>query len=372
VVATSVRKSIMAWIDENPNDFVELYTKDEPISYHAEKIFDIVISTPDFNNRRETLWPLAMALVLLCPDTLTLAVHAILHDLRSRKEYGFARISKKIVLLDNVRQSARIEALCETAAICMTDFAKSVFLFPRDTQPELLRYVTANEKELNNLVFETTSKMYRNNRDRSRLSQLVFDRLVAVYRADPKEFGDVIVNKAYHPTANTYLTFNMARFCREHFRRTQAKLKPDDFSELYQVVAPRIRQQLQHILQTFVPTSPASPDRSSVSKGATPVDKADLIVEMLRNYVTNIDCALIGTKLDDKLNSSEDQMVYDETAVLDYIIEESVACKHMEIAEAGADLVEVLYAPENTWRWIEYAKANPYEGHLFWQYTYYH
>lgn len=371
MAAVSVRKAIMAWIDENPNDFVQLYAKENPISYHAEKIFDVVVSTPDINNRRETLWPLAMSLVLLCPETLNLAVHAILLDLRSRKENSYARISKKIVFLDSVRQCTRIEAFSETAAICMTDFAKSVFLFPRDTQSELLRYAAANEKELNNIVFETTSKIYKNNRDRSRLSQLVLDRLIAVYRADPKEFGDVIANKAYHSTANTYLTFNVARFCREYSRRTQTKLKPDDFSGLYRVVAPTIRRQLRHFLQTFVPASPASPDRSSTSKGATPVDKADLIIEMLRNYGTIIDSALVGTKLDEKLNSSDDQMVYDETAILDYIIEESVSSKHMEISDAGADLVELLYAPENAWRWTEYAKANPYEGQLFWQYTYY-
>ena len=75
--------------------------------------------------------------------------------------------------------------------------------------------------------------------------------------------------------------------------------------------------------------------------------------------MANIEVALAGTKLDNKIENFNDNQVYAETEILDYIIE-----------EAGADFVELLYAPENAWRWSEYAKSNPDEGHLFWQYTY--
>lgn len=369
VVAVSLRKAIMAWIDENPDDFIKIYSQNEQISFHAEKIFEVVFSIPDINNRKETLWPLAMSLSLLCPETLGLAIHAILTDSRNRKDYSLPRISKKVVFLDNIRQCARIDALSEISAICMTDLAKAIYLFPKDQQVELIRYVSASEKEMNMLILDPTSRIYKNNRDRTRLSQLVLDKLIAIYRSDRKEFNDIITNKAYHASSNTYVTFNMARFCREYSRRTQVKLKPDDFGELYSVVAPRIRRQLQNIFQTYSPASPASPERQP-TKGATPVDKADLIVEILRNYIANIDCALAGTKLDDKFLSNDDQKAYVETEILDYIIEESVASRHPDIAEAGADFVELIYAPENAWRWTEYTKANPDEGHFFWQYTY--
>jgi hypothetical protein len=358
----------MAWVYENPEEFVDLYSKDEKISYHAEKLFDIVLGSPDMNNRRETLWPLAMSLLVLCPENLSTAIHAIISDSRNRKEYTVPRISKKVVFLDNVRQCTRIDALSEIAAICITDLAKAVHLFPRDQQPEMQRYVAANEKEITTLILDPSSRLYKNNKDRSRLSQLVLDKLIAIYRSDPKEFNDIVTNKAYISSSNTYITFNMARFCREYSGRTRIKLKSDEFEDLYRAVAPRIRRQLQYLLQNFTPTSPASPDRQP-AKGAPPVDKADLIIEILRNYCSNIDCALAGTKLD-KLQSDDDKNVYVETAILDYVIEESVASKHPEIAEAGADLVELIYAPENAWRWAGYARANPDEGHFFWQYTY--
>ena len=359
----------MAWIDENPEEFVKLYSVDEKVSYHAEKLFDIIMGSSDMNNRRETLWPLAMSLMLLCPENLSAAVHAIISDSRNRKEYTGQRISKKVVFLDNVRQCTRIDALSEISAICITDFAKAAYLFPRDPHSEIQRYIAANEKEVTTLILDPSSRLYKNNRDRSRLSQLVLDKLIAIYRADPKEFNDIVANKAYNSSANTYITFNMARFCREYSRRTHIKLKSNDFGDLYRVIARRIRRQLQYLLQAFIPASPTSPDRQP-AKGAPPVDKADLIIEILRDYCSNIDCALVGTKLDDKLQSDDDQQVLAETAILDYIIEESVASKHPEIAEAGADLVELIYAPENAWRWVEYARANPDEGHFFWQYTY--
>ena len=370
VVAISLRKAIMAWIDENPDDFLKVYSQNEAISFQAEKIFDVIVNVPDINSRKETLWPLAMSIALLCPETLGLAIHAILTDSRNRKDYSLPRISKKVVFLDNVRQCARIDALSEISAICMTDFAKVVYLFPKDEQVELVHYATANEKEMNMLILDPSSRLYKNNRDRTRLSQLVLDKLIAIYRANRKDFNEIVTNKAYHSASNTYITFNMARFCREYSRRAQVNLKPDDFGELYSVVAPRIRRQLQNLFQTYGPTSPTSPDRQP-TKGATPVDKADLIVEILRNYISNIDCALAGTKLDDKLLSNDHQKVYAETAILDYIIEESVSSRHPDIAEAGADLVELIYAPENAWRWTEYAKTNPDEGNFFWQYTYY-
>jgi hypothetical protein len=370
VVAASLRKVIMAWIDECPDDFIKIHSQSGTISFQAEKIFDVIINTPDINNRKETLWPLAMALVLLCPETLSLAIHAILTDSRNKKEYSLSRISKKVVFLDNVRQCSRIDALCEISAICMTDFAKAIYLIPRDQQVDTLRYAAGNEKEMNALILDSTSRLYKNNRDRTRLSQLVLDKLIALYRADRKEFNEVVTNKAYHASSNTYITFNMARFCREYARRTQVKSTSEDFRELCSVVAPRIRRQLQSLLQTYVPTSPTSPDRSPPSKGATPVDKSELIVEILRYYVENIDYALIGTKLDENSLPDDDEKVYTETAILDYIMEESVGSRHPDISEAGADLVELIYSPQNAWRWTEYSKSNPDEGHFFWQYTY--
>jgi hypothetical protein len=195
------------------------------------------------------------------------------------------------------------------------------------------------------------------------------DKLIAVYRSDIKEFFDICLNKSYLSTSNTYITFNMARFCREFAKRISVKPDKNEFAELYPIVAPRIRRQLQHLLQSFVPNSPASPDRAP-TKGAAPVDKVDLITEILKDYMVNLNCALVGTKLDDKLKNSDDRKVYMETEILDYIIEETVASKNTDIAEAGADLVELLYSSENAWRWTNYAKANPDDGQMFWQYTY--
>lgn len=367
VVALSLRKAIVSWIDENPDELVRVYSQDDPVSYHAEKLFDIIITIPDLSNRRDTMWPLAMALSLLCPETLTLAVRGILLDARSRKEYNYTRVSKKIVFFDNLRQCLRIEGLCEVGAICMTDLAKTVYLLPE--QADLIRYINTYEKEMRNLIFDSASPMYRQSRDRVRLSQLVFDKLATVYRGDPEEFNDILVNKAYYSHSNTYITFNMARFCREYNRRSQVKLDPDDFRELYPIVAPRIRRLLQQLLQSYSPTSPASPDRPS-ARGPPSVDKADLIIEILRNYMANIDIALEGTKLDNKLQTKDDAKMYDETTALDFIIEECVASKQPDIAEVGADFVELLYAPENAWRWANYAKSNPDDGHHFWQYTY--
>ena len=359
----------MSWIDENPNDLTKLYSVENGVSFHADKLFDIIMSLPETNSRRETLWPLAMALLLLCPDIIVPAVHATLSDVRARNDYNYARVSKKVVFLDNVRKCLKIDGLAELAAICLTDFAKAVYMMPRSDN-DLVRYVIANEKELCTLIFDPQSRIYKHNRDRARLSQLVSDKLLAIYRANKKDFHDIVLNKTYHPSANTYVTYNMAKFCRDHQRKTNVKLENKDFGDTVPVAAPKIRRHLQYLLKTFSPGSPSSlPDRSS--KGAIPVDKVDLIIEILRNYMSNIEVALAGTKLDNKMENSNDSQVYAETEILDFIIEEAVGSKDPDVAEAGADFVELLYAPENAWRWSEYAKSNPDEGHLFWQYTYY-
>jgi hypothetical protein len=367
VVAVSLRKAIMSWIDENPNDLTKLYSVENTVSFHADKLFDVIMSLPETNSRRETLWPLAMSLLLLCPDVVVPAVHATLGDSRARNDYNYSRVSKKVIFLDNVRKCLKIDGLAELAAICLTDFAKAVYMMPR-TDNDLVRYLIAYEKELCIMIFDTQSRIYKHSRDRSRLSQLVSDKLFAIYRANKKEFWDIALHKTYHPSANTYVTYNMARFCRDHERKTNVKLHCEDFGDSI-LIAAKIRRHLQHLLKTISPGSPSAlPDRSS--RGALPVDKIDLIIEMLRNYMSNIEIALAGTKLDNRMENSSDKQVYAETEILDFIIEETVGSKDPDIAEAGADFVELLYAPENAWRWSEYAKANPDEGHLFWQYTY--
>src|SRR5271169_6062891 len=82
VVALSLRKVIMSWIDEYPDDFIKIHSQSETITFQAEKMFEVIINTPDINNRKETLWPLAMSLALLCPESLSVAIHAILTDSR--------------------------------------------------------------------------------------------------------------------------------------------------------------------------------------------------------------------------------------------------------------------------------------------------
>jgi hypothetical protein len=236
----------------------------------------------------------------------------------------------------------------------------------------LQRYALGQEKEMTGLILDPASRIYKTNKDRHRLSQLVMDKLIAVYRYEPKDFNEIATRQAYMSSANTYITFNMARFCREYSRRTQVKLDMSCFEGVYRVVAPKMRRQLKESLELFVPTSPSSLERTPAKStgGAAPVERSDLIVETLQNYLSNLECALIGTKLDDKLTAEEGKTVEDETAILDFIIEESVACKFVAIAEAGADLVELIYAPVNAWRWSKFAERNPNEGQVFWQYTY--
>jgi hypothetical protein len=360
----------MTWIDDNPDEFIKLYQRGDQVSTHAGNLFDIIMNLTDQNSRRETLWPVAMALLLLCPDSIAPAIRATLNpEYRPRNDANYASVSKKIILLDMIRKCLKIDGLAELAAICMTDCAKAAYLLPKDENPDLRRYVVNNKNDLHNLIFNGSSRIYKHNKDRARLSELVLDKIIAVFRADHNEFIELAINKAYLPGSNTYITFNMARFCREYLRRTRLSSGHDEISGIYPTIAPKMRRELLTLLQSYSPTSPTSPDRTP-SKGAPPVDKADIIAEILRNYVSNIDIALEKTKLDDKFGASDDQVVFAETSILEHIIEESVACRHPEIAEVGADFLELLYVPENAWRWTEYAKFNPDGGQLFWQYTY--
>jgi hypothetical protein len=361
----------MTWIDENPEEFIKLYQRGDQISHHADNLFDIIMSLTDSSSRRETLWPVAMTLLLLCPEIISLAIRATLNpEHRPKNDSNYARVSKKLVLLDMIRKCLKIDGLAELAAICMTDFAKAAYLLPETETPDLRRYVIGNKKDLHGLIFDWGSRIYKQNKDRARLSELVLDKLVAVYRADRKEFVDIVVNKTFLPNSNTYVTFNVSQFCQVVQRRHRINVKQKEFMEIHPIIAPKIRRYLQLLLQSMSPTSPVAHENRTPSKGAPPVDKADLTVELLRSYIHHVDIAVEGTKLDHKLAGSDDLDVYEETSRLDYIIEESVASRLPEIAEAGADFVELLYAPENAWRWAEYAKLNPDQGQLFWQYTY--
>ena len=367
VVAMSLRKVIMSWIDESPEDFVRMYSRENAISTYADKLFETIALIPDSQTRKEMLWPVSMTLLLLCPDVIVPAVHAFLNS-SGKTDSNIARISKKLIFLDNVRKCLKIDGLVETAVMCLTDYAKAVYLLPRHESTELFKYALGTEKMVHSLIFESNSLLYKNNRDRPRLSQLVLDRLTATYRADPRQFGEIVL-KAYDPNMNTYITYNISRFCRMYRNQTKRKLTLEEFGTIPQLAAPRMRRQLQYLLKTFSLGSATSGDRPG-SKGAPPVDKADLIVEILQTFQDHLEVTLSGTKLDDTISGGDNPQVDTETAILDFILEESVASRHPDIAEAGADLVELLFAPENAWRWAKYAEVKRDDGHLFWQYTY--
>lgn len=69
-VSILLYRAIWGWIDGFPQEYIQLCREQHRLEGRPDNLFRMCAELADTPAKKETFWPLQVALLLLCPDTL--------------------------------------------------------------------------------------------------------------------------------------------------------------------------------------------------------------------------------------------------------------------------------------------------------------
>ena len=145
-IAVLLPETIGCWIDNNPDEFVQLHTTEKRLDGGCEFLFDMSNSMAEDVRLNEFLWPFQTSLVLLIPEAFWVAGN--MQDARN------GSVAKKASFLEGLRQSLRSSRSSSTAASCLVGICKVAHHFPSDSDAALLSYALDVQLEVREEVFK--------------------------------------------------------------------------------------------------------------------------------------------------------------------------------------------------------------------------
>ena len=134
---------ITRWLEQNPEEFIDLHSMHKRLDGGAETLFDMSNTMFDGGRRRSLLFPFQTSLLFLLPDVFEVASN--MRDVKS------SSISKKVSFLEMLRKSLRNRN--EAAIYCLTSVLRVARHFTLDSDAALLSYALDVQEEVREAVF---------------------------------------------------------------------------------------------------------------------------------------------------------------------------------------------------------------------------
>jgi neurofibromin 1 len=141
--AIAVPLLITRWLDQNPEEFVQLHVEHKRLDGGADTLFDMTNTMVDSGKWKATLYPFQNALLFLLPDVFQVA-----SNMRDAKSSGMI---KKVAFLESLRKALRNRN--PTAAYCLISLLRVARHFRLDSDAALLSYALDVQDEVREAAF---------------------------------------------------------------------------------------------------------------------------------------------------------------------------------------------------------------------------
>ncbi|KAI6248995.1 Neurofibromin [Erysiphe necator] len=148
-VATVLPLLITRWLENNPEEFVEIHERHQRLDGGAETLFDMAHTVFDSSRRKNVLYPFSTCILLLQPEIFEVA-----SNLREAKSNS---ISKKVSFLEGLRKFLRNKN--EIAVYCLTYILRVARHFRVNSESALLSYALDVQEEVQEAVFKRYATM---------------------------------------------------------------------------------------------------------------------------------------------------------------------------------------------------------------------
>jgi neurofibromin 1 len=134
---------ITRWLDQNPEEFVQLHVEHKRLDGGADTLFDMTNTMVDSGKWKGTLYPFQNSLLFLLPDVFQVA-----SNMRDAKS---SSMIKKVAFLEGLRKALRNRN--PTAAYCLISLLRVARHFRLDSDAALLSYALDVQDEVREAVF---------------------------------------------------------------------------------------------------------------------------------------------------------------------------------------------------------------------------
>ncbi len=134
---------ITRWLDQNPEEFVQLHVEHKRLDGGADTLFDMTNTMVDSVKWKAALYPFQSALLFLLPDVFQVA-----SNMRDAKS---SSMIKKVAFLEGLRKALRNRN--PTAAYCLVSLLRVARHFRLDSDAALLSYALDVQDEVREAVF---------------------------------------------------------------------------------------------------------------------------------------------------------------------------------------------------------------------------
>ncbi|RKF61885.1 Neurofibromin [Erysiphe neolycopersici] len=148
-IATVLPLLITRWLENNPEEFVELHERHQRLDGGVETLFDMANTVFDSSRRKNLLYPFLTCILLLQPEIFEVA--------SNMREAKIGSISKKVSFLETLRKSLRNRN--ETAIYCFTCILRAARHFRANSESALLSYALDVQEEVQEAVFKRYANM---------------------------------------------------------------------------------------------------------------------------------------------------------------------------------------------------------------------
>lgn len=182
ILFASVEKAIWNWIENCPEDFNELQTKQKDmLTDCCGRFFDLLDIHAESNiKRRITIWPLQMLLLVLCPKTLEEVISQ-----ENSLSSTLIKHSRKKLFIENLKKSLQSTTsnrqITEAGIVACVKLCKaSTYISMLDSSNSVFRLVQSILFDLKNLLFNPNKPFVRTQNQQD--IELMIDCFIALFR----------------------------------------------------------------------------------------------------------------------------------------------------------------------------------------------
>ncbi|PHH85358.1 hypothetical protein CDD83_544 [Cordyceps sp. RAO-2017] len=149
-VAIAVPLLITRWIERFPDELIRLHVLHQRLEGSADTLFDVIQTGIDNNRKRDSLYTLQFALLLLLPDVFEVA--------SNMKEMKNGSTVKKASFLDSLRTAMRNGN--DRAGYCLVTLLRIARHFDRNGETALIVYALDIQDEVRDAIFGDSCSVF--------------------------------------------------------------------------------------------------------------------------------------------------------------------------------------------------------------------
>eukprot|EP01114_Cavostelium_apophysatum_P004552 TRINITY_DN1484_c0_g1_i2.p1 TRINITY_DN1484_c0_g1~~TRINITY_DN1484_c0_g1_i2.p1 ORF type:complete len:1402 (-),score=458.43 TRINITY_DN1484_c0_g1_i2:3446-7651(-) len=326
LLAKVLRKAIWNWIDNYPQEFVQLSKSGHRFGGFPDQLFDTFL---EWSNKHKSIMPLLSMLLVLCPDIMIKIAKQEKHD----------SIATKEKFMEGLKKSLKNTKLSDISAICYVDICKAA-TFVSKSDMSALRYIApAIESDLNERLFDPKNP-YKNSEGEVDL-ELMTDWLAASYKLNSKKVASTLFVEFLKPESPAYFKLVLVKALQILEKEEASQPWNPSLAESYPTISSKLRGLFQEYVGGLLQLDTIT-DKKKQTQIQADIPTMQHMLELFKD-APDLPLFSSGTSASHDIEVTKHLLV----GICDCVSRFNLP----ELSDAAAETLLVLHQPKNIQKW---------------------